>query len=58
MKKLIRQWLCEHKNVVIMREIIINQYLDGKRGKGEVLEYENWGKCKNCGKLKHYQTKF
>jgi len=56
MKKLIRQWLCEHKNIDNIKQILLIEK-DNKTVE-HFLDIKRWDKCKDCEKIIYSHIKY
>lgn len=56
MKKLIRQWLCEHKKTNMIRRILTQEDI-GNPKQYKTLAGEIWLECEDCKKIINYKWK-
>jgi len=61
-KRIIRQWLCEHKNQRTLKKIETCEILANlTKEKAEwcnskVLKFKVWNRCNDCGKIITYEV--
>jgi len=55
MKKLIRQWLCEHSKTYFVKKIVITEEY---KNESWILDLKQWDRCKLCDKLIYSHIKF